>query len=171
MFESQNQIYYFAECVFIGVICGFLYELFRAAEIISGKKSLAVAGDIFFCAAAFLIYFVSSAFFAFPFFRAYMPIGAISGFLLCRITWLKTLAKFTDNWYNKIRFYVRRKIYDRIKNAPRRFSRFGNGGYSVRNFGSSVSVATRGPRRKKVSSGKVEGGNRYARTAKARNRR
>lgn len=158
MFVTDNQIFYFCESLFIGIICGIIYEPFGFFSGITGKRAVEIATDIIFFIFVFFAYFFLSVFFSFPKFRFYLYAGTIIGFMLWQLSAHKILAKCYKPVYNRI-YLLRRKINDGIKNAAARIGRNGNGGNTVRSSHSVFGVPVSGNGRKKVKNRKIANGN------------
>ena len=94
MFVSDGQIYYFFECVLIGVVCGVFYIPFYASKRLIRNKFAGVFSDMIFAAPCCFIYVYFSLRFDFPDFRIYMIFGVICGFLLENESFNNTLAFF-----------------------------------------------------------------------------
>lgn len=158
MFVSKDQIYYFAECLFIGVVSGLACEIFTFVTAAVKAAVVRHITDFLSFAVVAAAYFYASVYFRFPSVRAYMPLGAAAGFLLERVSAHKILAKYTEICYNAIVKRLRRAIYDRKKNAKTRI--VGNGGrgdnavYSSRRADISISgVKFKKTRNSKTSAG------------------
>ena len=160
MFESANQIYYLAESLFIGGICGLIYEIFRFFGLFIAKKPIIIISDFAFCTVSLFIYYEATAYFAFPSIRAYMPLGAIVGFLFCRKVCGETVFGFTE----KSAVLLRRKINGRIKKTAAVIRGNGNGGGAFHRVVDIFNLASRGARRKARKSGKITAGNRITRS-------
>ncbi|MBQ8726598.1 MAG: spore cortex biosynthesis protein YabQ [Clostridia bacterium] len=128
MFVSQNQIYYFAECLFIGVISGFIYEIYYFIKLFFKRDFIKQAIDFCFFIVPTALYFKLSEIFLFPDFRAYMFLGVFLGFLLYCISFHKLLAKFSQTVYNKTISFIRRKRRDRKQKEKLNDRGYGNSG-------------------------------------------
>lgn len=151
MFVSERQIYYFSECVFVGIICGLIYLPFFVVRSMSRKRAVGIITDVLFAAPCCFVYSKAVLFFDFPNFRLYMIAGVILGFLLENSSFNKTLAFLAERVYNKIggKVYLklrnsklRRKhgVRKQVKKTRRRGN--GYGGYSFVRADSGYGVST-----------------------------
>ena len=121
MFVSQNQFYYFVECLFIGIISGFIYEFFFFIKLFLKNYFLRQTLDFIFFVAPAALYLKFSEIFLFPNFRAYMFWGVLGGFLLYIVSFHKIVAKFSEMVYNKTISFIREVHRDRKqKEKPNR---------------------------------------------------
>ena len=126
MFVSANQICFFIESLFIGVVLGSSYELFFIVKSIFKQVVIRQIIDFLFCIVAIVLYFCFSEIFCFPNFRLYLFCGVLIGFLIYLLSFHKTLAKVIKLVYNKTISFIRRKTRERKQKAKARFSSDGN---------------------------------------------
>ncbi|MBQ7374199.1 MAG: spore cortex biosynthesis protein YabQ [Clostridia bacterium] len=148
MFVSHNQIYYFSECLFIGVLLGVFYEFFYFFKSFFKGKILKQIIDFLFFLVAFSVCFKSSEIFCFPNFRAYLFCGILIGFSIYALSFHKTLAKVFELLYNKTVSFIRRKNHDRKQKAKAGIRGDGNVGNNSIFVGNNFSLPTRKHRRK-----------------------
>lgn len=112
---SANQFYIFLACLFCGLVSGALFEGLKLPFYFFKNRVLeAITDGIFFILFA-LLYVWISFLFAFPSFRIYMPVGALTGFFLYCKTFGAIVANFREKLYNKVNKQRRRKRRDRRK--------------------------------------------------------
>lgn len=155
MFVSKWQVYYFAECLFIGVVSALASETLTVFLIAFKNKIFRHAAEFASFVVVAVVYFYASLYFKFPSVRAYMIVGVLLGFRLERATVGKTLAKYLETCYNKAVKSLRRKAYDRKKNAKTRFVRHGGGGSDVVRSSRRARLSTRGVKFTEKGNGKV----------------
>ena len=119
MFVTQNQIYFFIESLFIGVISGVGFEVIFAVKQVVSNEKIKNLTDCLFAFILFPTYFIFSQIFAFPNFRFYMLVGVILGFVIYCINFHKTVAKLVEKVYNKTISFMRSKKRDRRKENKR----------------------------------------------------
>ncbi len=169
MFVTEGQLYYFIECVFIGVLCGAAYfPLAAVGEILSAKRfkakrAVGLIADALFAVPCCVIYGRMSLFFGFPDFRAYMPLGVALGFVAENASFNKTLAILTEKAYNKIAksiaLMLRRKHSDRKKVKTPRVRGDGYSGSVLIRSHNGSDLSTRGDGNEKKRSGTPSAGN------------
>ena len=142
MFVTSNQIFYFIESAFVGVLLGVFYEFFYFLKRFFKGEIIRQIIDFCFLPTVVVFYFKASEIFAFPNFRTYLFIGVLLGFSFYLASFHKSLAKVFGLVYNKTISFIRRKSRDRKQKAKTRSSRDRNGGsrvlFSNNNFGLSV---------------------------------
>ena len=148
MFATANQLYFFIESVFMGVITAFLYEPIRLVKSLIKTKFIGQIIDVLYAIIPLLIYLNLSLKFCFPDVRAYMLLGVLLGFIIENKSFHKTLAKVYSLVYNKTVSFIRRKSRDGRKKTKVNICRYGNVGSSAIHGNRNSCVSTYRHRRK-----------------------
>ena len=142
MFVASNQIFYFVQSCFVGVISALLYEVIRCFKVVFKSKIFGNVIDVVFAFILFIIYLDFSLWFCFPDFRFYMFFGVILGFYLENKSFHKTLAKVGFVVYNKTISFIRRKNRDGRKETKVNIGRNGVISGDVVRFNHSSCLST-----------------------------
>ena len=127
MFASANQLFYFLESAFIGVVIGLIFEVVNLLQTPIKSVVFRHIADFMLLPIICVLFFWGGEIFRFPDFRLYLFIGVAVGFLLERISFHKSLAKFYQIVYNKTISFIRRIIRDGRKKTKACRSRNGGG--------------------------------------------
>jgi len=99
-FSSLTQIYVLSVFLYIGIICGMLYNVFA---LLHKQKTLITVLDICFCLMCILFFLVCALITNFGQIRLFMILGFLIGLYVGSCTLGKTVANFTIVIYNKIK--------------------------------------------------------------------
>jgi len=110
MFVTVNQLLYFTESFFVGVLAGVVYSvLYFFKRMINNKIYSFVSDTVFFVFSAFLYIFVSYNL-KFASLRAYMIFGFFCGYFSEIKSFHIFVAKITEKVYNRYTEFIKRKF-------------------------------------------------------------
>ncbi len=165
MFSTLNQPIISIICISIGVLFGFVYDIFFLCFNISKNNVVSTVGDILYFVIIAILFTIISNYLKFTNFRIYMAISVIVGLILYNKSFHKIIAKLYIKVYNVIKNkFLKIKNYLKVKNERRKKAKGNVGGnignnYAIMYSGSNNGVSTRWHYSKKKQNRKTQSRN------------
>ena len=165
MFSTLNQPIISVICVSIGVLFGFIYDIFFLCFNISKNKTITTISNIIYFILMAILFTITSNYLKFTNFRIYMAISVIVGLILYNKSFHKIIAKLYIKVYNIVKNkFLKIKNYLKVKNERRKKAKnnvSGNIGdsYAVVYSDSNNGVSTRWHYSKKKQNRKTQSRN------------